>query len=186
MNSSFKKVWSIISTVIVALVVLLAIFLVGSRLFGYYVFNVLTGSMSPEYNPGDLIYVKEVPATSVKVGDPITFVLNEQLVVATHRVVEIDYENQCFVTKGDANGQADPAPVHFNNLIGKPHFKIPKLGYVSGFIQNPPGTYIAVGVAGLLIVLVFGLDFLSSAKEKKNKKAQSATEGESENKSESR
>ena len=60
----------------------------------------------------------------VEVGQPITFVMNEDLVVATHRVVEIDKENQRFYTKGDANENVDGAPVHFNNLIGVPVYSI--------------------------------------------------------------
>ena len=136
----------------------------GSRLVGYQVFNVISGSMEPEYSVGDLIYVKKVNTKDIKVGMPITFVLNEDLVVATHRVIEIDAENQHFYTKGDANEIADNDPVHFNNVIGVPQFSIPLLGYVSDFIQNPPGTYITVGVGAVLILLVFLPDFIGKRK----------------------
>lgn len=155
-----KKIWNIVSTLFVGIIVLFAVFLMGSRLVGYQVFNVISGSMEPEYSVGDLIYVKKVNTEDIKVGMPITFVLNEDLVVATHRVVEVDAENQHFYTKGDANEIADSEPVHFNNVIGVPQFRIPLLGYVSDFIQNPPGTYITVGVGALLIVLVFLPDFI--------------------------
>ena len=96
----------------------------------------------------------------VAVGDAITFVMNESLVVATHRVVEIDLQNQCFITKGDANQFADAAPVHFNNLIGVPRFRIPLLGYVSNFVQHPPGSYITVGFCLVLLAAVFLPDLL--------------------------
>ena len=164
---ALKKVWNIISTALVVLVVLCAIFLMGSRLCGYRVFNVISGSMEPQYSVGDLIYVKETSPLDVKVGDPITFVLNENLVVATHRVVEIDTENQFFYTKGDANDAPDAAPVHFNNLIGVPHFSIPLLGYVSDYVQNPPGTYVAIAVIAVLIILVFLPDMFGKKKEEK-------------------
>ena len=155
-----KKAWNIVSSILVGIVVLFAVFLMGSRLVGYQVFNVISGSMEPEYSVGDLIYVKKVNTKDIKVGMPITFVLNENLVVATHRVVEIDAENQHFYTKGDANETVDSAPVHFNNVIGVPQFSIPLLGYVSDFVQNPPGTYITVGVGAVLIFLVFLPDFI--------------------------
>ncbi len=71
-----KKIWNITSSVLICIVVLAAIFLMGSRLVGYRVFNIVSGSMAPEYNVGDLIYVKEVKPETVKVGDVITFVLN--------------------------------------------------------------------------------------------------------------
>ena len=55
-----KKAWNIISSILVALVVLLAIALVGVRLFGLQVYTVLSGSMEPTYHTGSLIYVKRV------------------------------------------------------------------------------------------------------------------------------
>ena len=155
-----RKVWSIVSTVIVALVVLIAVFLMGSRIVGFRVFNVISGSMEPTYSVGDLIYVQEVDPATIEVGDPITFVLNEDLVVATHRVIRIDAEKLHFYTKGDANDTPDASPVHFNNLVGKPIFAIPYLGYVSDFIQNPPGMYVAIAVAVLLLAVVFLPDLL--------------------------
>ena len=160
-----KKVWNIISGILVALIVICAVFLAGSRLLGYQVFNVISGSMEPAYHVGDLIYVKEVDVNEIEVGTPITFVVNEDLVVATHRVIKVDAENQHFYTKGDANEAADAAPVHFNNVIGVPRFRIPYLGYVSDFIQNPPGMYIAVGVCVLLIVAVFLPDIFGKKRE---------------------
>ena len=160
MTEKLKKIWGVSSTVLVVLMVLCAVFLMGSRILGYQVYTVLTGSMEPEYNVGDLIYVKKVDVNTIKVDDPITFVLNENLTVATHRVVKIDAENQRFYTKGDANQIEDNDPVHFNNVLGVPKFAIPKLGYVSNFIQNPPGMYITIGVGILLIAAVFLPDLL--------------------------
>ncbi len=174
MKTTLLKVWSVVSTILVIVVVLFAIFLMGSRLMGFRVFNVISGSMSPTYNVGDLIYVKTVDPSEVQVGDPITFVLNEDLVVATHRVVRIDAENQHFYTKGDANDTIDSTPVHFKNLIGVPQFKIPKLGYVSDFIQYPPGMYITIGACAVLIFLVFLPDIISRRKKKKAQKAAAA------------
>ena len=165
MKATMKKIWNIVSTVLVVLMVLCAVFLMGSRLMGYRVFTVISGSMEPEYSVGDLIYVKAVDVNTIQVGDPITFILNEDLVVATHRVVEIDAANQRFYTKGDANEIVDNEPVHFNNVIGVPQFAIPKLGYVSDFIQNPPGMYITLAAGSVLILLVFLPDMLRKKKD---------------------
>ncbi len=168
MPKKVKKILDGVSLVLVLLVVVFAVFLMGSRLVGLQVFHVISPSMEPNYSVGDLIYVKEVDPDSVKVGDPITFVLNEDLVVATHRVVAIDSENRLFTTKGDANKTEDVAPVHFNNLIGVPVFSIPLLGYVSAYIQSPPGMYVAIALGVLLLGVVFLPDLLAkkSRKEK--------------------
>lgn len=161
--TTLKKIWNIVSTALVVLMVLCAIFLMGSRLIGYQCYTIISPSMEPEYKVGDLIYVKEVDPSTIKVGDVITFLVNEDLVVGTHRVVSIDAEKQHFITKGDMNDTEDP-PVHFNNVIGVPQFSIPKLGYVSNFIQNPPGMYITIGVGVLLILLVFVPDMIGKKK----------------------
>ena len=164
MNKNVKKVWNIVSTALVVLVVICAVFLMGSRLLGYQCYNVISGSMEPEYSVGDLLYVKSVDPSTIQVGDDITFILNEDLMVATHRVVRIDAEKQHFYTKGLANDIEDSEPVHYNNVIGVPHFSLPLLGYVSDFIQNPPGTYVAIGAGVVLLLLVFLPDMISKKK----------------------
>ena len=163
--TTLKKIWNIVSTALVVLMVLCAVFLMGSRLLGYECYTVISGSMEPKYMVGDLIYVKDVDVNSIQVGDDITFILNEDLVVATHQVVRVDSENQRFYTKGLANEIEDQDPVHFNNVIGVPQFSIPKLGYVSDFVQNPPGMYITIGIGVLLILLVFVPDMIGKKKE---------------------
>lgn len=166
MPKKAKKIRDTVTTVLVILAVVFAIFLMGSRLIGLQVYHVISPSMEPSYSVGDLIYVKEVDPYSVKVGDPITFVLNEDLAVATHRVVAIDSENRQFTTKGDANKTEDAEPVHFNNLIGVPVFAIPLLGYVSAYIQSPPGMYVAITLGIVLLAAVFLPDLFT----KKNRK----------------
>lgn len=169
--TTIKKIWNIVSSALVVLMVLCAVFLMGSRLIGFRCFNVISPSMEPKYGVGDLIYVKEVNPATIKEGDVITFLVNEDLVVGTHRVVRVDAENQRFYTKGDANEIEDQNPVHFNNVIGVPRFAVPKLGYVSDFIQNPPGMYITIGVGILLILLVFIPDMIGKKKEEENSQA---------------
>ena len=197
MNNTLKKIWNITSTVLVVLIVLCAVFLMGSRMMGYHVYTVLSGSMEPEYMVGDLLYVKHVDSRdfsdikdkaelekakqekidkilsliedgSLKVKDPITFMLNETT-VATHRIVEIDTENYKFITQGDANETTEE--VHFLNLVGEVSFSIPKLGYVSDFIQNPPGMYITIGVGIILILAVFLPDMIGKKKEEDDPEA---------------
>ena len=168
MKNTLKKIWSITSTVLVVLFVLCAVFLMGSRIIGYQCYTVLSPSMEPVYSPGDLLYVKEVDPATIKEGDVITFLVNEELVIGTHRVVRVDAENQRFYTKGDANEIEDGSPVHFNNVIGVPQFSIPKLGYVSDFVQNPPGMYITIGVFVVLIAIVFIPDMIGKKKKDEN------------------
>lgn len=170
MGKTINKIWNGFTTLIVVLTVILAILLMGARLVGLQVFTVLSGSMEPTYQVGSLIYVKDVDPHKLQIGDPITFMVNEDT-VATHRIAEIvpDSEDPTvirFRTKGDANNVVDSSLVHYKNVIGKPIFTIPKLGYVSNYIQHPPGTYIAISACAFLILLAFLPDLF--VKDEKN------------------
>ena len=174
MNKSLKKIWNVLSNILVALVVILALLLVGARVVGLQVFTVLSGSMKPTYYTGSLIYVKEVDPYTIEVGQPITFMLDENTVV-THRVVGIvpDEEDPTvirFRTKGDANEAEDGRLVHYKNVIGTPIFSIPYLGYVADYIQHPPGMYIAISAGAILLLLVFIPDIFADDKDKEQGK----------------
>lgn len=171
MSKTIKRIWNWISGVLVGIVVLLAIALVGVRLVGLQPFVVLSGSMEPTYHVGSLIYVKSVDYKELKVGDPITFMISQDTVV-THRIIEVladeeDPNTIRYFTQGDANTVADGTSVHYKNIIGKPVFSIPYLGYVSNYIQNPPGKYIAISGGAILILLVFLPDIFSDEDKKK-------------------
>ena len=180
MGKIIKKVWNAITTVLVILIVILAILLVGVRLAGFRVFTVLSGSMEPTYHVGSLIYVKDVDYRQLEAGDVITFMLDENT-VATHRIIQVvpdedEPEVLRYATQGDANDAPDGTLVHYKNVIGTPVFTIPKLGYVANYIQNPPGTYIAISGAAILLLLMFLPDLFSEDEPKKT--AESAGEEE--------
>ena len=170
MKQSFSKIWSIVSTVLVGAVVVLAVLLLGGRLLGWQVFTVVSGSMEPVYHVGDLLYVRPTDPADLQPGDVITFVMNEQLVVGTHRVVEVEDtgERLYFYTKGDANAAMDAAPVAQENVLGTPVFSIPLLGYVAAFVQQPPGSYVAVAVGAVLLALVLLPDLPGSKKRREH------------------
>ena len=175
MNRAIKKVWNVVSSILVALVVILALLLVGARLVGLRVFTVLSGSMEPAYHTGSLIYVKKVDPFTIEPGQPITFLLDEDT-VATHRVVGVvpDEEDPGvirFRTKGDANEAEDGALVHCKNVIGTPVFSIPCLGYLADYIQHPPGMYVAISAGAILLLLVFLPDIFAEDKGRKKDKA---------------
>lgn len=156
-----RRYWGIFTTIIVAIVFILAVLLVFFRLFGYEIYTVMSGSMEPTYHVGSLIYVKPTDANTLQKGDVITFMADESTVV-THRIDEIitemddkGVETSKFRTKGDANNATDGKLVHYKNVLGKPDFSIPLLGYFAFYIQRPPGIYVALVVGTLLLAVVF-------------------------------
>lgn len=168
MDPKVKKTLNTISNVLVVLLIALTLMLGGAWLAGLRTYTVLSGSMEPTYHTGSVIYVKKIAAEDIQAGTVITFMLNEDTVV-THRVVEVvpDEEDPTglrFRTKGDANDAEDGGLVHYKNVIGTPVFTIPKLGYIVNYIQHPPGTYVAISVAAVVLLLVFLPDVLMPEK----------------------
>ena len=102
---AIKKIWNFFNTLLVTAVVLLAIALVGVRLVGLTPYAVLSGSMEPTYHVGALIYVKDIAPEEVEVGMPLTFIVNEELLLATHRVVDIAIAETKMETVLDEAGQ---------------------------------------------------------------------------------
>ncbi len=175
MGKTLKKVWNILSTLLVAAVVLLALLLAGARVVGLKVYTVLSGSMEPEYPVGSVIYVKAADYKALQPGDVITFMLNEDT-VATHRITEVlidenDPDTYRFFTKGDANSAPDGGSVHYKNIIGTPVFTVPYLGYIADFIRHPPGMYYAIAIGAVLLLLVFLPDMAEDKEKSKKKKS---------------
>lgn len=168
MSESNKKTLRTITTLLVCLAIVFAFFISIIRVFGFKVYGVLTGSMEPAYPTGSLIYVRDVDPETLRIGDVITFSLSPN-VIATHRIVDIvpDENNPSirrFQTKGDANNSVDASLVNPTHIIGKVIFSVPYLGDIANYIQNPPGTYVAILVSGILIFLVFMTDAATSEK----------------------
>lgn len=153
----------------------LAGILIIPKLMGYEEMAVLTGSMEPNYPVGSLIFAKEEDPENLKVGDVITYRLDEDTVV-THRIVEINQEEQTITTKGDANSDNDGSPVSYSNIVGKAHFKIPYLGFLAMNIKTSKGIIAICGVLVAIILLTFIPEIFSGdgddeEEKKRNKKS---------------
>lgn len=158
-----KKITSVISTTILVILIAAAMFVALPRLFGIKMYTVLSGSMEKTLSVGDLIYVVPTKPELIQQGDIISFVLNEDLVVATHRVTVVDPINGRFSTKGDANESPDAGTVLFGNVIGVEKFAIPKVGYLFNLINTTSGRIISITIIVMLAVISF---VLSGSKKK--------------------
>ena len=130
--------------------------------------------MEPTYKTGSIIYVKDVDCKSLRIGEAITFLLDENT-VATHRIVDIvkegtNGEGLYFQTKGDANDDVDANLVYYKNVIGKPVFSIPVLGYLANYLQSTQGLYLAIAVVALLLFLIFVPEIMSVVETKSETK----------------
>ncbi|MCR8850546.1 signal peptidase I [Rossellomorea sp. SC111] len=119
--------------------------------FGYKPLTVLTNSMEPKISAGDMVFVKEKDAMSVKEKEIITFRTADQKVV-THRVVDVTPEG--FLTKGDNNNVEDSWKVKPDSLIGEVAVILPNAGYVAKFISSKIGFSLFVLLPFLLFILI--------------------------------
>lgn len=82
---------------------------------GVEAYTILSGSMEPTLYTGDLVLVS-TKETEIQRDDMIAFRMGGNIVV--HRVIEVR-EGEQYVTKGDANQQADLDLVEKDQVIGK-------------------------------------------------------------------
>lgn len=147
-----KKICNILLGIIIILLIIIGGLLLVPKIIGYDTFAVISGSMEPNIPVGAIVYVNEVDFTDIEVGDVISFKLSSEEMV-THRVTQIDEQNQQFITKGDANNTEDGQPVSYQNVVGKVIYSVPLLGYLTLYIQGPLGIAIICGVVFIIILL---------------------------------
>lgn len=96
------------------LVVLASLALLAPGLFGLHRYVITGGSMSGAFEPGAVVFEREVPVEDLRIGDVITYqppLDSGAQNLVTHRIVEIEADPEqgvLFTTKGDANAAADP------------------------------------------------------------------------------
>ncbi|MEE1216638.1 MAG: signal peptidase I [Agathobacter sp.] len=154
-----KKIFSIFTSVVLLILILIIGILFVPKLFGIQPMVVVSGSMEPTYKIGSLLYVKE-DTSDIEVGDAITFYRNGELV--THRVAEINKTDHTYTTKGDAVQVTDPQSVKESDILGKPVFDIPMVGYLAGLLNSTGGKVMYI----MIIIIVTALMLICDIKSK--------------------
>ena len=125
-------------------------------IFGRSVLVVVTGSMEPTIHEGDYIEIKRADPSSLKVGDIITFISQDEDIkgkLVTHRIIGIN-DDGSFLTKGDANPIADSASVRGEDIKGRYEGRVRALAMISSF-ASPKKLLLVFGIIPLLIVSVY-------------------------------
>jgi signal peptidase len=178
-----KKISRIIKTIvdIILVVFVLAFVLVVClqrfsnnelSVFGYRMFTVVSGSMLPEYEIGDVVISKNIPTKDIKVGDDVSYLGASGTFkgkVVTHRVVNIDKDvdgKLVFHTKGTANLVEDPL-VYENQIYGVVWKKDKMLSFVYKTVATKEGMFLFIGIPILYIV---GSEMISIMLEREEKR----------------
>ena len=160
-NKVINIISKIIKTIIyIILIGLLFVILVQKvsrnnlSLGGIKIFTVVTGSMKPEYQIGDIIVTKKVPAEELKVGDNVTY-LGEKLdmagLIVTHKIMNVRQADgkYYFITKGTANEIADPE-INYSQIYGKVTYHTVVLSFIGRVMTNIIAYYAMFTVVGVL------------------------------------
>ena len=172
-SSAMNKVLTVVGTILC--VILIPILLINLTLIvksytnqeevpsvgGYLPLIVLTDSMYPDIESGDLIICHTAEAEDIKVGDVISFFdpAGNGTSIVTHRVMEIVQEDGQLKwrTRGDNNNTEDKELVPAEALVGVYRSRIPGAGNVAMFMQSSTGLVVCVI---LPIVVLVGYDML--------------------------
>ncbi|MBE6887520.1 MAG: signal peptidase I [Ruminococcaceae bacterium] len=123
---------------------------------GFLPLIVLTDSMEPVIDGGDLIICHTAEAEEIKTGDIIAFFdpAGNGTSIVTHRVLEIVEENGTisFRTKGDNNNAEDKMLVPQDKLVAVYKTRIAGAGHVAMFMQSPTGLIVCVVLPIILFV----------------------------------
>ncbi|MBE6788551.1 MAG: signal peptidase I [Ruminococcaceae bacterium] len=183
-TSTAHKILTIVGTVLC--VILIPILLINVTLIaksyinkdevpsigGTFPLIVLTDSMYPEIESGDLIICNTAEAEDIKEKDVICFFdpAGNGTSIVTHRVVEIVEENGevFFRTRGDNNNTEDKELVPAENLVGVYKVRIAGAGHIAMFMQSTTGLIICVV---LPIILLVGYDIVRRRIYEKNKQS---------------
>lgn len=134
---------------------------------------VLTDSMYPLIESGDLILCRTAQPEQIRVGDVIAFFdpAGNGSTIVTHRVLEVTEQNGqiAWKTKGDNNNTEDRLPVPGDSLVAVYEgTRIAGAGNVALFMQTVPGLIVCVVCP---IVLLVGYDMLRRRRYEKSAKA---------------
>jgi signal peptidase len=137
---------------------------VGPHLFDYRTSTMLTGSMSPGINPGDMVVTQPKPSADLQVGDVISYQIPiEDHRVETHRVTSVEHQADGTIaiqTKGDANENVDPwVAIVSTESIYEVQTVVPKVGAAIRVLRAP---VVQDGILWLALggVLVLGLSMI--------------------------
>ena len=132
----------------VAVLLPLAVLMGTVLLLGWQLQVIETASMEPRLPAGSLAVIEPLDAADVRAGMTIAFEdpAGRGRLVAHRAVKRLPGDLPVWQTKGDANAEADPFPVHAAAIRGRVRWAIPRLGSIASALHTPATVVALVGV----------------------------------------
>ena len=161
-NKILRFILGFIKTIItLVLILMLAVILVqrfSSNNFsigGIRVFTIISNSMVPDYEIGDILILKSEKPSNIKIDDNVTYIGKTGQVkglVVTHKVIDRREEEDkyYFTTQGTNNEIADPE-IDESQIYGKVVYKTVLLSALCKIMLKPAGYYILFMLVALVV-----------------------------------
>lgn len=181
-NDKIKKALMIIFRILYQILVIFCLILTAiiilqkvtnsnKSIAGYRIFRVITGSMEPEYDVGEVVISKEMPPKDIKVGDDIVYLgtygdYNGKIIM--HKVVAIDEDekgNLTFHAKGLHSASVEDPQIKENQIYGVVKIKSKLLTVLYELATNIYTLFVII----IILVLNVFISFRSSNKKEVNK-----------------
>lgn len=144
-----KTLGQVVLFVILIFFILLNILSMNNKsLFGFRIYRVISGSMQPALQIGDVIIIKK--ANNYAEKDIITY--DNGLTTITHRIKTINGDE--IITEGDANDAPDK-PITKDRILGKYFFRISTFSVFSIMLTGK--TIYLIMVLVLFAILLFAI-----------------------------
>lgn len=144
-----KTLGQVVLFVILIFFILLNILSMNNKsLFGFRIYRVISGSMQPALQIGDVIIIKK--ANNYAEKDIITY--DNGLTTITHRIKSINGDE--IITEGDANDAPDK-PITKDRILGKYFFRISTFSVFSIMLTGK--TVYLIMVLVLFAILLFAI-----------------------------
>ena len=174
-----KKVWKVLSTIFVWMVVVVAVFMMvftivsvntfnrnDRNIFGYRAYIVLSDSMSAtDFDAGDLVLVdSKVDPSTLQEGDIIAYQSQNSEnygATVTHKIRARTTDangNPGFITYGTTTGVDDETVVTYPFILGQYKVALPKVGTFFQFLKTPQGYIVCILIPFLLLIIYQGLN----------------------------
>lgn len=139
--------------------------------FGIKTYVIISGSMQPELNIGDIVIVKDI-SEELEKGDIISF--RQGQTVVTHRISRIETigEQKQYKTRGDNNNTEDSGTIKQELIEGKVVGKIPYIGKLTLLLQGK------MSIIVILVILYIYISYIGKRKKRKNERKQKRLEYE--------
>lgn len=137
-------------------------------ILGYKAYVIISDSMKPYINSGDIVIVKRSEEEKIKKGDVITFEKNQETI--THRIIEINEKEGIkeFSTKGDNNRLEDLETVKYEEIKGVKVITVPWIGKIIIALENKIIFLITIWI--ILIISLIKIEIEDKKEERRAKK----------------